>query len=311
MRLRAGQRPTWARSVVAIVVLAAGVTLLTYRPSAQMFADREFLDLAWHAYKDLYIDPAGYVLDRDRNGGEVTSEGQAYALMRAAWMGDHETFTSVLEWTDRTLRRPDGLYSWHWTPRDNGTLLDRNTATDADQDIAFALVLAFHHFEDRTYLERARALLVAIRSQTGIELPNGWFPSAGNWAVPERIVNLSYFTPYAYPYFDRIDPEGDGWRRWRRGMPCYPGRSMTERPGCHPTSWLWGQVATHGHFRRTARWVGGFRSTPSASCGESRSTAGCMAAPRPARSPGVSRRFLTSCGAAGDSSLATTWRVNR
>src|SRR5205085_6928852 len=30
----------------------------------------------------------------------------------------------------------------------------------------------------------------------------------GNWAVFERIVNLSYFVPYAYPYFARVDPEG-------------------------------------------------------------------------------------------------------
>ena len=37
-----------------------------------------------------------------------------------------------------------------------------------------------------------------------------WFPAAGNWAVAERIVNLSYFLPYAYPDFARVDPEG----RW-------------------------------------------------------------------------------------------------
>ena len=35
-----------------------------------------------------------------------------------------------------------------------------------------------------------------------------WFPTAGNWANNERLVNLSYFLPYAYPEFDKLDPEG-------------------------------------------------------------------------------------------------------
>jgi endoglucanase len=38
----------------------------------------------------------------------------------------------------------------------------------------------------------------------------GWFPAAGIWAVSERIVNLSYVLPFAYPYFARADPDG----RW-------------------------------------------------------------------------------------------------
>ncbi|NNG15851.1 MAG: hypothetical protein HKM89_05160, partial [Gemmatimonadales bacterium] len=30
-----------------------------------------------------------------------------------------------------------------------------------------------------------------------------------NWAREERIINLSYFVPYAYPFFAHVDPEGD------------------------------------------------------------------------------------------------------
>jgi len=40
----------------------------------------------------------------------------------------------------------------------------------------------------------------------------GWFPAAGDWAVEERITNLSYFVPYAHPWFGSVDP-GGAWDR--------------------------------------------------------------------------------------------------
>ncbi len=158
-----------------------------------------------------YVHADGYVLDRTRGGGEVTSEGQAYALLRAAWMGDLATFERVLRWTDERLRRPDGLVSWRWAPGGAGRLLDVNSATDADADLAFALIVAAARFERPSYLVRAREAVRAIRMASSIGVPAGWFPSAGNWATTSRVVNLSYFTPYAYPYFEAIDPDG-GWR---------------------------------------------------------------------------------------------------
>jgi cellulose synthase (UDP-forming)/endoglucanase len=49
----------------------------------------------------------------------------------------------------------------------------------------------------------------AIRTVERLDLPGGWIPAAGNWAVGERVTNLSYFEPYAYPYFARVDPDGE------------------------------------------------------------------------------------------------------
>ena len=171
-----------------------------------------FLEEAWAAYKTHYIHTDGFVLDPDRNGGEATSEGQGYALLRAVWMRDRPTFERVYRWTEERLRRPDGLYSWRWTPAGGGRIVDANTAADADQEIALALVLASAVFADVALLERARALLRAIRAGEALAVEDAWFPAAGNWAVADRIVNLSYFLPYAYPYFARVDPEG-GWEQ--------------------------------------------------------------------------------------------------
>jgi endo-1,4-beta-D-glucanase Y len=164
------------------------------------------LDEMWSRYEAVYIAPEGYVLDRRQS--RVTSEGQSYALLRAVFMDDKATFDRVYDWTESALRRPDGLYAWLWDP-DTRQIADANTATDADQDIALALILASWKFEDPALLERARELVTAIREETGVHWPGGWLPSAGNWAVDERTVNLSYFTPYAYEYFHRLDPQGD------------------------------------------------------------------------------------------------------
>lgn len=174
---------------------------------------RLFLTEAWEAYKSVYIRPEGFVWDALR--GETTSEGQSYALLRAAWMDDRAAFARVLAWTDAVLLRPDGLYSWQWRPGQG--VVDANSATDADCDIAFALIVAACRFQRPDYLDRARTIVQAVRTRTAVALPDGWLPSAGNWATRERIVNPSYFAPYAYAYFHLLDPAGDWPQAARTG----------------------------------------------------------------------------------------------
>jgi endo-1,4-beta-D-glucanase Y len=195
------------RTLLLAAVLLAGLAgCQRGEPTA-----RDYLRSAWESYKPVYVAEPGYVLDRTRGDGEAISEGQGYALLRAAWMCDLPAFERTFRWVEANLRRPDGLYAWAWSAR-RGALIDSNTATDGDQEIAFALILAAHAFARPDFESRARELLVAIRTHEAIEVPGGWFPAAGNWAVTERIVNLSYFLPYAYPDFARVDPDG-GWDR--------------------------------------------------------------------------------------------------
>lgn len=204
------------------VLLACALLALVAGCQRRVPTPRDYLRESWETYKRVYVAEPGYVLDRTRGDGEAISEGQGYALMRAAWMCDLPAFERTFRWVEATLRRPDGLYSWAWSAR-TGALIDSNTATDGDEEIAFALILAAHAFGRPEYESRARELLVAIRTHEAIEVPGGWFPVAGNWAVAERIVNLSYFLPYAYPDFARVDPEG----RWELALDT--GYALLER----------------------------------------------------------------------------------
>ncbi len=190
-----------------LALLAAGA--LAQVPSPQWSAEARLASL-WAAYRQHHITPLGAVTDPLRQG-RVTSEAQSYALLRAVWMRDRATFERVLGWTDTHLRRPDGLYAWLWDPAE-ARVIDRNLATDADIDIAYALAMASIVFEHPGYAVQARDVVVAIRTHAAVDSARGWFPAAGNWAVQERIINLSYFYPYATPWFERLDP-GMGWAR--------------------------------------------------------------------------------------------------
>lgn len=196
---------TIAAGVLLVLALGASTACRTGRtlrtPDAR-------LDALWSSYLATYVQPSGAVVDPLRDG-QVSSEAQSYALVRAVWMRDRATFTRVLAWTDAHLDRPDGLHAWLWDPA-TGRVRDANTATDGDIEIAWALALASIAFDEPEYASRAAALVRAIRMHTGIPVAQAWCPSAGNWARAERIVNLSYFYPYAFAWFARLDPEG----RW-------------------------------------------------------------------------------------------------
>ena len=188
--------------------LLSAIVLGACRPAAAPLSPQDRLQVLWQSFVRTYIRDSGAVVD-PMHGGRVSSEAQSYALVRAVWMRDRRTFERVLAWTDAQLRRDDGLYAWLWDPKSE-RLVDPNCATDGDVEIAYALAMASVVFDHPPYAEQARTVVRAIRLHASIPVGNTWFPSAGDWAGPERIINLSYFYPYATPWFERLDP-GAGW----------------------------------------------------------------------------------------------------
>ncbi len=77
--------------------------------------DEAYLYNSWQSYKSTQIISYGQVIDTFNNG-RTTSEGQSYALLRAVWQGDKDTFTGVWNWTKDHMqyRTQDKLFSWLW-----------------------------------------------------------------------------------------------------------------------------------------------------------------------------------------------------
>jgi endo-1,4-beta-D-glucanase Y len=200
-----------ACSGIGNIVLAAPA------PNPQASTDR-LLSRTWETYKHDFIQSDGRVIDHERN--VTTSEGESYGLLRAVWMGDRREFDTVLRWTrDNLLVSETGLYGYLWGPDSAGQyrLLSRDSASDADEDIALALFFAAHRWRDEpSYGREGRRLLAAIWNSEVAYVLGIPYLTAGPWAPhvkdPGPVLNPSYLAPYAYRIFDHED-SSHPWRQ--------------------------------------------------------------------------------------------------
>lgn len=160
------------------------------------------LSALWSFYKQKYV-LNGRVISLDEQG-ITTSEGQSYAMLRAVWSNDRQTFTSVWNWTRQYLQvRPDKLFAWKW----KGKIVSFNSATDADTDIALALILASRRFSDPAFEKDALAILDSIWNKEILKIGPRYYVTAGNWAIQEDYppIHVGYLAPYAYEVFATVD----------------------------------------------------------------------------------------------------------
>lgn len=177
----------------------------------------------WIAYREAYIQADGRVIDRSQDD-VTTSEGQAYAAARAAWVGDLATFHRVLTWTRHNLQASDPrrLPAWRWGRRPDGSwgVLDQNPASDADIWLAWSLITAGRRWDRPQWVTDGAALAgevwdaeTAVVSGRRLLLPGPWVLGPGGCAPEEAgpepatvLVNPSYYMPFAFRLFAEVDP---------------------------------------------------------------------------------------------------------
>jgi len=170
------------------------------------------LSTSWAAYKQQFIQPDGRVVDW-MNEGNTTSEGQSYAMLRAVWMNDAQTFHICFGWSLANLRvRNDKLFAWRWghdAKQNNYGVLDKSSAADADEDIAVALILASRRWKNPDYLNPAREIINDIWEQEVVTVQGEPYLVAGDWSKSwgHPALNPSYLAPYAYRMFEEVDPD--------------------------------------------------------------------------------------------------------
>ena len=194
---------------LALCALTSGEAQ-TPAPSSDLYIRQvDELSALWSFYKQKYI-VSGRVISLDENG-ITTSEGQGYAMLRAVWSNDRHTFTTVWNWTKQNLQvRTDKLFAWKW----KGKVLSSNSATDADTDIALALILASRRFSEPSFEQEALAILDSIWKAEILHIGSRSYVTAGNWAVHEEYptIHVAYLAPYAYEIFASVDPR-QPWKR--------------------------------------------------------------------------------------------------
>lgn len=159
---------------------------------------------SWEFYKKHFIHSYGQVIDP--SNGNTTSEGQSYAMLRSVWQNDRKTFDGVWAWTTDHMqyRADDKLLSWLWK---NNKLEERDSAADADQDIALALLFAYKKWQNKKYLSYAKDIIASIWGKEVKRVGGNYIIVAGTNSVRNRyyLVNPSYWSPASYRIFAAVD----------------------------------------------------------------------------------------------------------
>jgi len=176
--------------------------------------DYQKLNMYWKEYKKRFVilegDDYGKVVDHKKD--ITTSEGQSYAMLQSTWLNDAQTFEAVWLWTKNHMqyRIDDKLLSWKWK---GNALIDSATATDANEDIALALLFAYKLWDREDYLAEAKEIINDIWDKSVIKIDNQYFilPMTATEARREQnyLLNPSYISPATYRIFAQIDKKHD------------------------------------------------------------------------------------------------------
>ncbi|MBI5134251.1 MAG: hypothetical protein HZA81_02590 [Candidatus Taylorbacteria bacterium] len=202
----------------SLILLLSARSIIDTRPPE--FSKKNMLQAIWAQYKLEYLEPGTFrSLDKDRDN-VTTSEGQSYTMLRSVWLDDKEMFDAAWQWTkDNLQREEDLLISWLFGERPDGTygVLESeggyNTATDADVDIALALLFASSRWNEESYFGDAIGIIRDIWAKEVLIAGGKPYLVANNIEKSERkpyaVANPSYLAPYAYKIFARVDPDRD------------------------------------------------------------------------------------------------------
>jgi endoglucanase len=180
----------------------------------------------WNSFSSRFIDAQGRVFDPIGNQ-RTTSEGQAYALFFALAANDQPTFHRVLSWTETNLAQDDlatHLPAWLWGKNKTGqwTILDTNSAADADTWIAYSLLEAGRLWDSPVDTNLGRAMLALIARNEVADLP-GFGPmllpgSSGFRHGDTWTLNPSYLPLFLFERFAAANPAGP-WHRIALNIP--------------------------------------------------------------------------------------------
>jgi endo-1,4-beta-D-glucanase Y len=161
----------------------------------------------------------GFLRVRRPNSGSPVnssnSEGIAYGMIIAVFMNDQSLFDNLWKYEQLWIQ-PDGLMNWEINPQ--GTAASgTGAASDGDEDMAFALVMADRKWGGRgtlgdSYLNLAKRQIGLIWSlEVDHNLGDVFTP--GDQFGGGAIINISYFAPAYYRLFGEVTGNVADWAR--------------------------------------------------------------------------------------------------
>ena len=149
--------------------------------------------------------PAGALRVQDpMTANQTSSEAMGYGMLIAVYMSDKKTFDSF--WAYVQAHMANGLMSWQVSSGGTSSGTQVSSATDADQDMAWALIMADKQWPGGSYLGAAKSILTSIKSQevaSSNELKDGNFANAP-----------STYIDYAAPDYYKVFASVSGDSSW-------------------------------------------------------------------------------------------------
>ncbi len=156
-----------------------------------------------------YEQPDGRVVRWDQ-GGDTVSEGQGYAMLVAAAIGDRRRFAAAWSWSRTHLLQPDGLLAWHYA---HGQVVGHQPSADADLDVAWALTVGARRFADPAYRRAAQSMADAILTHEVQQVAGRPVLLAGPWAAGrDPVIDPSYLAPSDLEALATLGPHRSTWR---------------------------------------------------------------------------------------------------
>jgi endo-1,4-beta-D-glucanase Y len=173
--------------------------------------DGKFLVTAYNEWKKTFANNGAGPVIRPEKNNDTVSEGIAYGMLIAVNMNDKTTFDNLYSyWKSHKGSGTGTAGLMNWCQGVGGSCTGSGSATDADEDAAFALIQAGKVFGG-TYAADAAGLISDIWTKD-IDSANN-LPSYGSNAANSTTsnpTNPSYFAPAYYRVFATIDT-GHAW----------------------------------------------------------------------------------------------------
>jgi len=210
--------------ILTIIILIIGLAFAcrsSYADNPNMDSN-ETVEKSWVGYKYYFIKQDGRVIRPKDN--DTVSEAQAYAMLRAIWMDDKETFDRCYRWTESNLSRlkdkDDNLLAWGWK---DGSIIKWMPSSDADVNYALSLVFADSRWKGEApkgledYGKKAYKVINDIMKFETYSTPGGRLYLAP-WILnnTERQLRFPVNPSYYSPAYFRIFYEYTKDTRWQK-----------------------------------------------------------------------------------------------
>lgn len=198
-------------------------------PNTQPKVDESYwktaLDSTWQGLIRRNINPysegKGLIhRPKSETPGDAVSEAVGYGMLVALFANDQDHFNSI--WDAANDKMWGGCY-YNWQMAPSGMISGEGAATDAEEDVALALIFADKlvsagKWQPYTstkfnygYADHAKKILDCMWETQQITSSGILAPGAG-WGG-DSFVNPGYFSPAWYRIFAKFDSNGDRWNK--------------------------------------------------------------------------------------------------